>query len=126
MTNYRYSEQGYVSDVQCIHNQSSNLSFVDLGGTDYVRALQAVGSLPTGGWTHGFIMGSPDDSMAFALAAQANDTNYLYGLISGINYQHLNNTQCEVTFSPMLFDVNVDNIAQNITVTPIPLANTSV
>jgi hypothetical protein len=136
VTNYSYSEPGYVSNVQCIYNQSSNLSFANLElfqgtyddspFTGSVMALQAVGSLPTGEWTGFTTMGIVDNSTAFALAARANDTHYIYGLVGGNYYTLLNNIQCEVTFSPMLFDVRVDNVAQNITVTPISLANTSV
>jgi hypothetical protein len=53
--------------------------------TGSVMALQAVGSLPTGEWTGFTTMGIVDNSTAFALAARANDTHYIYGLVGG-NY----------------------------------------
>lgn len=135
-TNYSYSEPGYMSKVQCIYNQTSNLTFANLGlfqgtyrnspFTGSVRALQAVGSLPTGEWTGFTTMGIVDNSTAFAIAAQANDTHYSYGLMGGNFYTLLDKVQCEVTFSPMLFSVSVDVTAQNITVTPTSPADTSV
>jgi hypothetical protein len=124
VTYYEYAEIGYISGVHCIYNKSSNLSFADLQwiqGEDKNKAvtvLQAVGSLPTGEWTGFTTMSYYGNGTAVALAAQANDTEYLYGFIGGYHYHYLNHAQCEVTFTPTLFNIGVDVVAQNITVTP--------
>jgi hypothetical protein len=130
---YEYSEIGYISGVYCTYNRSSNLSFIDLQwiqgqgiqGQDKNRTfketitvLQAVGSLPTGEWTGFTTMSYYGNGTAVALAAQANDTQYFYGFIGGYYYNYLNHAQCEVTFTPTLFNIGVDMIAQNIIVTP--------
>jgi hypothetical protein len=125
---YEYAEIGYTSRVHCIYNESSNLSFTDLQwiqGQDKnytfkggVTVLQAVGSLPTGEWTGFTTMSYYGNGTAVALAAQANDTQYFYGFIGGYHYNYLNHAQCGVTFTPALFNIWVDMIAQNITVTP--------
>jgi hypothetical protein len=98
VANYSYSERGYFSKVQCMYNQTSNVSFASLGGFEGmypnnpwkapVMVLQAVGSLPTGEWTGFTTMGIVDNSTAFALAAQANDTHYMYGLFGGKFYNY--------------------------------------
>jgi hypothetical protein len=133
VTAYTYSEPGYFSGVQCIYNHSSNLNFTNLAliqGTDgnspftgSVMALQAVGSLPTGEWTGFTTMSIVDNETAFALAAQANDTHYMYGLIGGRFYTILDHIQCSVSFTPQLFNVNVDVLSQNIAVIPTPYAS---
>jgi hypothetical protein len=63
---------------------------------------------------------------AVALAAQANDTQYFYGFIGGYHYNFLNHAQCGVTFTPTLFNITVDVLAQNITAMPATSADTNI
>ena len=129
ITSYSFSEAGYLSHVLCTYNKSSNLSFEqldmvqggDIGSPTFsgtVVVYQAVGSLPTGVWQGFTTMSIVGPSTAVALAAVADDTRYFYGFIGGsLFYADLNNIQCEATFSPTTFNVAVDVLAQNISVT---------
>lgn len=127
---FSFWEGGYNSAVQCIYNATSDLRFneleviQDLGYatnrpyTGNIAVLQAIGSLPTGVWQGFTTISINDNQTAVALASVVNDTTYLYGFLGGRFYPSLNNIQCEATFTPTLFRVAVDVLAQNISVTP--------
>ena len=126
--NYFYSETGYISNVNCTYNGSSDIYFQNItgvGGGDpnysnssgYVLVLQATGSLPTGAWRGFTTMAIADDCTATALAAGYNDTQYIYALAIGYYYPDLNNVQCSVDFTAASFDIAVDVLAQNISIT---------
>ena len=122
-------ESGYNSAVRCTHNATSDLRFEEL---QYLQGeapetnsffidtaiFQAVGSLPTGAWGGCTTVSVVDNSTAVAIAGVANDTAYLYGFLGGTAYPFLNNVQCEATFTPTLFNIDVDVQTQNISVIP--------
>ena len=127
---FSFWEGGYDSAVQCTYNAASDLRFDELtviedpghatnsSYTGNIAVLQAVGSLPTGVWQGFTTISINNNQTAVALASVANDTTYLYGFLGGDFYPSLNNIQCEATFTPTLFRVAVDVLAQNISVTP--------
>ncbi|MCJ1438081.1 hypothetical protein MMC27_007468 [Xylographa pallens] len=127
--NYTFSETGYLSDVTCIFNETSDIYFQNLegvnGGTPktgnwsgYVIVQQATGSLPTGPWRGFTTMAIADNCTATALAAGHNDTQYIYALAIGHYYPNLTNVQCKVDFTPTSLDIAVNVTAQNISVIP--------
>ena len=127
--NYTFSETGYLSDVSCIFNETSDVYFEDLAGVDggtygggnwsgYVVVQQATGSLPTGPWQGFTIMAIADNCTVIALAAGHNDTHYIYGLAAGYYYPNLTNVQCKVNLTPTLFDIAVNVSTSNISVIP--------
>ena len=127
---YSFSESGYNSVAKCSYNDSSDLRFEALqliqgqGSEDgspftgSVAVLQAVGSLPTGEWQGFTTMSIAGNHTAVALASVSNETAYFCGFLGGIYYSYLNKVQCEVTFTPTLFNVVIDMLAQNISVSP--------
>ncbi len=127
---FSFWESGYNSAVKCTYNATSDLRFEMLKEvqgegsatnspfTGSVAVLQALGSLPTGVWQGFTTISIVNNGTAVALASVANDTAYLYGFLGGIHYHYLNNIQCEATFTPTHFHVAVDELAQNISVTP--------
>ena len=131
VTHYSFSENGYDSAVKCTYNESSDLRFEalqlvqgqgnapDSPFTGSVTVFQAVGSLPTGVWNGFTTISIVNNSTAVALASVSNDTAYCCGFLGGSYYPYLNQVQCDVTFNPTLFNVDVDLLIQNISVSPV-------
>ncbi|KAF7533606.1 hypothetical protein G7Z17_g13485 [Cylindrodendrum hubeiense] len=123
--NYTFLEDGYSSKVSCSYNESSQLAFdtlnmVDTPGGRYApQGLWAQGSLPNDKWDGFPTWGVLNSDFVTALAAVSRQSQYMYGFVAGKSYSPLNQTQCEVSFSPAKFNVTVDMVAKNISVTRI-------
>ncbi len=123
--NISFAENGYVSEVSCAYNDSSQLAFHELnyvatpGGIYGPMGLWTNGSLPNGEWEGFPTWGVLNSDFVTALAAVNSPAQYVYGFAAGKNYSELNRTQCEVTFKPTRFQVSVDMTAKNISVAPV-------
>jgi hypothetical protein len=53
------------------------------------------------------------------LTTDPEEIGRMIGIAAGSDYATLNNTQCTIDFQPAQFNVTVDTINRNITVTPI-------
>jgi hypothetical protein len=62
---------------------------------------------------------SMDAIVAIGVASSHTSVGRVFGIASGSQYSLLNNTQCTIDFQPKLFNVTVDIINHNITVTPL-------
>ncbi|KAK7429644.1 hypothetical protein QQZ08_003839 [Neonectria magnoliae] len=125
LLNYTFLEEGYLSNVSCQYNRSSLIGFnvsnvVETPGGIYgPQGVWAQGSLPNGersGFPTWVVV---NRDFVTALAAVNSSSQGMYGFVAGEAYQALNQTQCEVVFTPTQFSVTVDMAAKNISVTPV-------
>ena len=128
---YNYTELGLQSHTSCIYNDTADISM----GTDLLpqgdgwlyQLFDISGYLPVGGesvgvgaTTFGFGAGQ-----TVSLFTATNSVNNTLGIIagdgSGANqyYGPLNNVQCDIIFSPMIFSLSVDRTHRTISVFPI-------
>ena len=116
---YIYQEQGYICNVSCIYNASTQ--FVLNGPlTEWVYAAE--GNLPDSLESEEFsnYVGYDGASIvAIGVAHSENSPRKYLGIAAGENYKSLNTTQCEFSFTPTLFNITVDSINNNISVTPL-------
>lgn len=114
-----YQEVGYDASVSCAYNASADFVLEALGG-DYIDAFAAKGELPNS------VPGDPEYStyvgwgarsiVAIGVGRDLNSTRHTLGIAAGEAYSHLNATQCDITFTPALFDITVNLRDRNISV----------
>ncbi|KAF2830468.1 hypothetical protein CC86DRAFT_443456 [Ophiobolus disseminans] len=115
---YWYQEAGYLANVSCIYNSSSN--FV-LSGPVNEWIYAASGSLPDsvdGSEYSNYIGHDGKAIVAMGVAFSDRSPRRYLSIAAGEAYGFLNNTQCEFDFTPTLFNVTVDIGNLNITVRP--------
>jgi hypothetical protein len=123
VTGYSYQERGYISTARCIYNGSSAY-FLELGDPKQeLKVCVARGLLPNSGnleeWSRypGY---NTDNIVAIGVATIPQEPRKMLAIAAGSAYLPLNATQCEWTFEPALFTVNVELTGRNITVAPVP------
>jgi hypothetical protein len=126
ITDFSYYESGYRSNVDCIFNASSALklesskTWHDPGSQLDAAAYSATGSLPNGHWPGFPALGfEGGNSTIFAIAASYGKGRYVYGIVSGHIWANFTGIQCEVRFTPDIFQVTVNVASKNISVTPL-------
>lgn len=149
---YSYIEFGYVANVLCIKNSTSDFTFrlIDyadrtISATEYQNThhpeLEVNHSLPqiyselstyfAEGYLPSSLMGVPErypviswhkeSANISAWAATVNNNRNMIAVAAGTDqYQELNQTQCEVYFTPTAFNVTVDRVQQTISVSAQP------
>ncbi|KAF5536607.1 hypothetical protein FMEXI_10206 [Fusarium mexicanum] len=119
---YSFVEDGYYTNISCHYNRSIQLSFIksDMvstpGGIYAPQGYWVHGSLPNGQWAGFPTWGVVNEGFTSSIAAVNNQSRYMYGFLAGVAYSILNQTQCEVWFTPSRFNVSVDMDAKNISV----------
>lgn len=114
---YNYTERGYMANVTCIYNATSNFTLSPVSGS----ANAADGTLPDsvdGGEKLDYIGLDPKAIVAMGVAYSELSSRRFVAIAAGEYYAHLNNTQCELDFNPWLFAVTVDLKKLNILVEP--------
>lgn len=115
---YMYQEAGYMTNVTCSYNSSSD--FV-LSGPVNEWIYQAAGNLPDsvdGAEYSNYIGHDGKAIVAMGVAWSEKSPRRYLAIAAGEAYGYLNNTQCEFEFTPTLFNVTVDLGNLNITVRP--------
>lgn len=111
---YSFLEDGYYTNVSCQYNRSSQLSFAksDMvttpGGIYAPQGYWVHGSLPNGRWDGSPTWGVLNEDFTSSIAAVNNQSRYMYGFLAGKAYSPLNQTQCEVWFTPSRFNISAD------------------
>ncbi|KAG5661907.1 hypothetical protein KAF25_004146 [Fusarium avenaceum] len=111
---FSFLEDGYYANVSCQYNRSSQLSFAksDMvttpGGIYAPQGYWVHGSLPNGHWDGFPTWGVLNEDYISSIAAVNNQSRYMYGFLAGKAYSPLNQTQCEVWFTPSRFNVSAD------------------
>lgn len=117
---YVYQEEGYLVNVTCMYNQTSNFT---LSGPVNEWIYAASGTLPDsedGPEYSNYIGHDGKAIVAMGVSFSERSPRRYVALTAGSAYGFLNNTQCELNFTPTLFNVTVDLTNQNISVTPGP------
>lgn len=128
VTQYSFQEAGYAPMVTCIYNTSSAYSIDPTALSPFVYA--ASGLLPNSNpgqqeWSR-YTGYSTDTIVAIGVATDPEEIGRMIGIAAGSDYATLNDTQCTIDFQPAQFNVTVDTINRNITVTPVKgVANTT-
>ena len=91
------------------------LAYTDVD-THSIAVFSLNGSLPNGNWNGFPAWGININGSVVGIAAVKGDNRYLYGFVTGYYYANLSNIQCEVKFTPALFDISVDSVSRNISV----------
>jgi hypothetical protein len=120
VTQYSFPEAGYAPMVTCIYNTSSNYFLSD---SEQSLIWIASGFLPNSHpqepeWSR-YIGFKTDPIVAIEVATAPDAIGRMIGIASGSDFAMLNNTQCTIDFQPALFNITVDSIDRNITVTRI-------
>jgi len=116
---YIYEEKGYIANVTCSYNQSSDFS---LSGPVNEWIYAASGNLPDseeGPEYSNYIGHDGKAIVAIGVAFSERSPRRYLAIAAGEAYAFLNNTQCEFDFTPTLFNVTVDIGSLNVTVQPI-------
>lgn len=128
---YEYNETGYLSTVTCIKNSTSAFSFglEAYGvGDDGIAVYHAAGPLPNEPQpdVHEYYPVTSFHNTSenlLAWAARSIDGVNMIAVASGLaNYTNLNQTQCEVVFTPATFNVAVNTTDKSISVQHIPFS----
>lgn len=154
---YNYIESGYLADVLCIKNSTSNLHLrleqsvqKNISISEYQRTYHPEMPLNDSwdswpdiwttysiyyldGYLPNSIIGSPESYPSIswhegyenitAWAAVANDNRDMIAVAAGNRlYRELDQIQCEVFFTPTVFDVTVNRIQRSIAVEALPSA----
>ncbi|CAO2655858.1 Nn.00g046610.m01.CDS01 [Neocucurbitaria sp. VM-36] len=115
---YIYQEEGYLANVTCIYNTTSNFA---LSGPVNEWIYAAAGSLPDsvdGSEYSNYIGHDGKAIVAIGVSFSEKSPRRYLAITAGEAYSYLNNTQCEFDFTPTLFNVTVDCGNLNITVKP--------
>jgi hypothetical protein len=115
---YIYHEMGYLANVTCTYNATSNFT---LSGPVNEWIYAASGNLPDsdeGPEYSNYIGHDGKAIVAMGVAFSENSPRRYLAIAAGEAYSYLNNTQCEFEFTPTLFNVTVDMGMLNVTVTP--------
>lgn len=116
---YIYQEEGYLANVTCIYNRTSNFA---LSGPVNEWIYAASGNLPDsveGPEYSNYIGHDGKAIVAIGVSFSERSSRRYLAIAAGQAYSFLNNTQCEFDFTPTLFNVTVDNGNLSITVKPV-------
>ncbi|KAF2866906.1 hypothetical protein BDV95DRAFT_679617 [Massariosphaeria phaeospora] len=118
---YNYQEEGYLCNVTCVYNTTSNFH---LTPTEDAWIYGAEGMLPDSldGPEYSSYIGFDGKAIvAMGVAYSERSPRRYIAITAGEAYRTLNNTQCELVFTPTLFNVTVDLSNFNITVQPVEM-----
>lgn len=115
---YTYNETGYLTQVQCIVNSTSDWAISDAEDgfeSSLPNLYMVAGTLTNGNFEHyaacGF--GSPDSIVA--LVGSAGQNRNVFAIAAGKIYAALDKIQCTVDFIPAEFSVSVNRTERLIT-----------
>lgn len=123
---YVYHELGFLAQTTCIYNSTSNFYLgpnILEGAGFLVEIFEAQGSLPYGNDDVNFATAGFGASGVVALITATVDLRHVLAMTTGATgsdwYAPLNNVQCEISFTPTKFSVNVDTTSRTISVEPL-------
>ncbi|MCJ1286433.1 hypothetical protein MMC26_005778 [Xylographa opegraphella] len=119
-----YNETGYRAQVSCIMNTTSNWTISDHTFADDAfspNIYSASGTLPNGASDGYASCGFRNSNGIVALVGHTFNGQNIFAIAAGLAYNALNGTQCNVSFSPMAYTIEVDTVQVTIAVTPLVL-----
>ncbi len=123
---YIYHELGFWAQTSCIYNSTSNFYLgpnILEGAGFLVEIFEAQGSLPYGNDNINFATAGFGAGGVVALLTATVDLRHILAVTTGAAgtayYAPLNNVQCEISFTPTNFSINVDTTSRTISVEPL-------
>ena len=121
---YQYNESGYLSNVSCIVNATSDWAlsgpvYTPQDGT-YPNIYLASGTLANGNAEKYAACGLAGSEEIFALVGSARSGQNIFAIAAGQNYATLDKAQCTVRFTSTVFSVAVNVTERLIAVAPLP------
>jgi hypothetical protein len=129
LLSYSYTEPGYVSFVECMHNATSDWHL------DKIQPGKPGNGIPDIYYALGHFPAAPPDKVDF-FSVVSNDEKdlavmgakfyagiHMVLIASAENYSVLNGTQCEILFQPAEFRVVVNTVKKQVSVFPIHGSN---
>lgn len=116
---YVYQEEGYLCNVTCIYNTTTDFH---LRGPVGEWIYEASGNLPDtvdSGEMSAYIGHNGNAIVAVGVSHSERSPRRYLAITAGSSYGFLNNTQCELNFTPHMFNVTVDIANFNISVQPL-------
>ncbi|KAI9722430.1 MAG: hypothetical protein M1828_004797 [Chrysothrix sp. TS-e1954] len=115
---YQYQEPGYNTAATCVYNASSEFVLMETYDTMLWSASGPVPDSPIQSPEYSVYIGRGSNVIvAIGVTGKIERPRYV-AFAAGANYSILNNVQCEISFSPALFNVTTHLEGRNITVTP--------
>ena len=115
---YIYQEEGYMTNVSCIYNNTSNFT---LSGPVNEWIYAASGYLPDSveGPEYSNYIGHDENAIvAIGVSYSERSPRRYLAIAAGRSYAALDRVQCTLDFLPTLFTVSVDLVNRNISVRP--------
>jgi hypothetical protein len=125
LLSYKYSEPGYLTSSTCFRNTSSTWHLKEIqpgkskNGIPYI--YYAIGHFPNNQDNHTdffSMIGMAGNASIVALSAKRYANRTVILITAGSDYDVLNQTQCEISFVPTMFNIHVDVVEKLITVQP--------
>jgi len=136
---YSYVETGYLTNASCINNASSKWVISELvinGTVGEPDLFKAIGYFPNSNWTKIYEdqssgseakdvdwyaqVDTGNGSTVVSIGSHSSDqvSRYFVAIAAGADYAQLDKIQCELTFAPTSFMVQVSSENSTITVVP--------
>lgn len=115
---YRYTENGYLTQVQCILNSTSGWAISDAENdppSGLPNLYMVAGTLANGNQEHYAACGFGHPDSIVALVGSAGQDRNVFAIAAGNSYAALDKIQCTVDFIPAEFSVSVNRTERLIT-----------
>ncbi|KAH6851463.1 hypothetical protein BKA58DRAFT_425008 [Alternaria rosae] len=128
---YTYNETGYDASVRCMHNASADLRLTYDDSVNDVHVWYIEGKLPNSQANGNYPVidwysKTPDTATLLGWTAFSNPKDgpsHMVGIVASATYDDFNNVQCDITFTPKIFSVNVNATTRSIVASPLTDAN---
>ena len=120
-TGYTYQEAGYLANVSCAYNSSTDFLIKDNTGLKWLYV--AAGNLPDSVELpeySNYVGHSESAIVAIGVACSELSPRRFMAVTAGESYAFLNTTQCTFDFTPTLFNISVNLPNRTIAVMPGP------
>lgn len=119
LIDYTYNETGYLATAVCQRNNSANITFEFDTQSHNVDIWYVTGRLPNS-LLHEFYpvtawhRDTRDEAAVCAWAAVSNNNtgSHMIGIVASALYGNFSNLQCDISFAPQSFSVNVNRTSQ--------------
>jgi len=124
---YTYKETGYDASVRCTRNASADLRLTYDDSVNDVHVWYIEGKLPNSKANGNYPVidwysKTPDNATLLGWAAFSNPDDgpsHMVGIVASAMYDDFHNVQCDITFSPRIFSVNVNATTRSIVSSPL-------
>ena len=117
---YFFQERGLRADVSCVYNSSTEYV---IGDEVDPNIYPVFGNLPNSGglreYSEYYSNSGGSKIVSIGVSRNQESSQRIIGIAAGSNYMFLNATQCNVEFSPTLFNVSVGLVDRSINISEV-------